>query len=224
MLPLWLSSLGRCDCLAAWLSPNGNKSLMPSHHYAMHNHSTVLLPNERAEYHIGEMLGDHIVVLDLLDHLDVELLLPLGELRLQHHEEVVPVLVLVRRPLGEGRHAPRGQVDPALELPRPVVEQEHVRVVLPAEVLETAHDGERVEGLPVEGGVLLEVVADLVERERDDGLVVHRLVVLLLRVGHLAPDLIIYKNAGRGQRGFIGRQRGDFYMGRGEWARWPWVL
>lgn len=166
-----------------------------------HNHSTVLLPNERAEYHIGEMLGDHIVILHLLDHLDVELLLPLRELRLQHHEEVIPVLVLIGCPLGEGRHAAGGEIDPALQLPRAIVEQEHVGVVLSSEILQPAHDGEGVEGLSVEGGVLLEVVVDLVEGERDDGLVVDRLVVLLLGVGHLAPDLIIYKNAGRGGEG-----------------------
>lgn len=68
-----------------------------------------------------------------------------------------------------------------------VVEEEHVGVVFASEVFEPADDGQRVEGLPLVGGVLEQVVVDLVERQRDDRLVVDRLVLFLLRVGHLAP-------------------------------------
>lgn len=170
------------------------------------------------------MFGDHIVILDLFDHLDVELLLSLRELRLQHHEEVIPIFVLVGCPLGEGRHTTGGQIDPALQLSSSIIEKEHVGVILSSEILESTNDGERVEGLSIEGGVFYEVVVNLVERERDDGLVVDRLVVLLLGVGHLAPDLIIYKNAGIEEWGIYRVSQGGFLYAEGRQGKGLLVL
>ena len=109
------------------------------------------------------MLGDGVGVVDGLYHLDVELPLALRELRLEHHEEVLPAFLLEGDLLGEGWHLARGEVDPPFQLPRPVAEEEHVRVVLPPETLEPAHDRQGVEGLPVEDGVLGQLVVDLEE-------------------------------------------------------------
>ena len=127
------------------------------------------------------MLGDHVVVCDLSDHLDVVLLLPLGVLRLQHHEEVVPIFVLVRGPLGKGGHLPRGEVDPSLDVACPVVEQEHVRIVFPPEVFQSANDGNSVKALPLELGVVGELPVELAERQRNYGPVVDGLVLFFTR-------------------------------------------
>lgn len=137
------------------------------------------------------MLGNHVVVGDFADHLDVVLLLALRELGLQHHEEVVPVLVLVHRALCKGRHLTRSQVDPALDVAGPVVEQKHIGVVLASEVFEPADDGDSVEALSLEGGVVSEVAVELVDGEGDDGSVVDGLVLLFARILHLALVLII---------------------------------
>jgi hypothetical protein len=137
------------------------------------------------------VLGDGVVVVDLLYHLDVELLLAFRKFGLEDHEEVVTVLVLEGYALCEGRHLARGQVDPAFQLARTVAEEEHVGVVLSPEVFEASHDGNGVEALPVEDGVLDQLLVDLGEGEGDDGLVVDGLVFLFGRVCHLPPDIII---------------------------------
>lgn len=137
------------------------------------------------------MLCYGVVVVDLLDHLDVKLFLPLRKLGLKDHEEIVSILILEGDPLCEGRHLARGQVDPAFDLSGPVGEEEHVGVVFSPEVFEPAHDADGVEALAIEGGVLLELVGDLVEREGDDSLVADWFVVFFGRIRHLPPDKII---------------------------------
>jgi hypothetical protein len=99
-------------------------------------------------------------------------------------------------------------------LPGAVVEEEHVGVVFAPEVFEPADDGQRVEGLPLVGGVLQQVVVYLVEGQRDDGLVVDRLVLFFLGIGHLAPLSDYIRMRGDAEGGIY---RGNYifiYLGR----------
>ena len=80
------------------------------------------------------MLSYHVVVCHLTNHLNVVLLLSLRKFRLQNHEKVSTVLVLVHRSLCKGRHLARCEVDPPLDIASPVIEEEHVGVVLSSEV------------------------------------------------------------------------------------------
>ena len=155
------------------------------------NHSVVAFADEGAQDDVGEVLGDGVGVVDRFYHLDVELPLALRELGLEHHEEILPTFLLESYLLREGRHLARSEVYPPFQLPRAVAEEEHVGVVLPPETLESAHDREGIEGLPVEDGVLGELVVDLEEGKGDYGLVVDGFVVFLAGIRHLPPDNII---------------------------------
>lgn len=68
--------------------------------------SDVSLSDEAAEDDVREVLSNCIMVVDFLDHLDVELLLPLRKLGLEDHKEIVPVLVLETDALCKRRHLP----------------------------------------------------------------------------------------------------------------------
>ena len=50
------------------------------------------------------MFSYHVVVIDLFYHLDVELFLALRKLRLEDHEEVISVFILICSALGKGWH------------------------------------------------------------------------------------------------------------------------
>jgi hypothetical protein len=119
------------------------------------------------------------VTIDLLYHLNVEFLFPFRKFRLEHNEEIVSVLILIRSTLSKSRHFTRCQVDPPLNMPGPVVKQKHIGVVFPPKVLQSTHNGDGVETLPIEGGVLCEVVVNLVDCERNDGTITDWLVLLL---------------------------------------------
>ena len=139
--------------------------------------SGVTLAHQRTQDNVRKVLGYHVVVVHFLYHLDVELLLPLRKLRLEHHEEILTVLVLKSYPLRERRHLPRSQVYASFDLTRPVSEEEHVRVVFTSEIFEASDYGESVEALSVEGGIFFEVVVHLVESEWDYGFVADWFVV-----------------------------------------------
>ena len=139
--------------------------------------SAISFPYQWTENHIAEVLGNHVVVCDLSNHLDVVLLLPLRVLGFQHHEEVVPVFVLVRGPFGKGGHLPWSEVDPSLDVACPIVEQEHVGVVFPPEILQSANDGNSVKALTLKLGVVGELPVELAECQRNYGPVVDGLVL-----------------------------------------------
>lgn len=96
-------------------------------------------PDQVAKNNIGVMLGDLVVVGDLLDHVDVVLLAVLPELGLQHHEEVLALLVLQSDALGVGWHLALPDVDLPLDVAGAVVEHQHIAPGLPPERFQPPH-------------------------------------------------------------------------------------
>lgn len=143
------------------------------------------------------MLRNYVVVAHRFYHLDVELLLSVCKSWLEHDKIVIIQTRFEVNSVSEGRHFASCQVDPSLDFPSPVAELEHVGVVFPVVGLESGDDGDGVEILSVEVGVVFQVCVDLVDGEGDDGFVVDRFVFFLRRV-HLRfswlPPLGYYYN------------------------------
>ena len=123
------------------------------------------------------MLSYHIVVCHLTNHLDVVLLLPLRKLRLQNHKKVSTILILVHCSLSKGRHLAGCEVYPTLDIASSVIKEEHVSVVLSSEVFESSNDGDGIEALSFEGGIVSNLLVELMEGEWDDGSVVDGFVL-----------------------------------------------
>ena len=104
--------------------------------------------------------------------MDVVFLLPFRKFGFQYHEEVISVFVLERYSLGEGWHFSWCQVYSSLYISCAVVEEEHVGVVLSSEVFESSYDGDSVEALSFEDGVVGEFLVELVKCEWYDGSII----------------------------------------------------
>lgn len=124
------------------------------------------------------MFRNHVHVGDWSDHLDVKLLFSVCESGFKNDKIVAVEVGFEVESFGEWGHFSPCEIDPALDFTGAVAEFEHVGVVLAVDFLESGDDGDGVEFLSVESGVVLEVVVDLVDGEGDDGLVVDRLVFL----------------------------------------------
>lgn len=81
------------------------------------------------------MFGDHVVVSDRLDHLNIELFLPICEPRFEDYEKVVILIGFEIVAFCKSRHLSPRQVDPALYLSSAIAELEHIGVILPVVVL-----------------------------------------------------------------------------------------
>lgn len=109
------------------------------------------------------MFCDDVVVIDFSDHLDVELLFALGEFGLEYDVEIVSVLVLEGYSLGKSWHLSGREVDSALDLARAIREEEHVGIIFPPEILQSANYRNCVEALPIKNRILRKLVVDLIE-------------------------------------------------------------
>lgn len=84
--------------------------------------------------------------------------------------------------LGEGWHFSTCQVDSAFDFTCAVTEFEHVGVILTIAVFESGDDGDGVELLSIEKGIIGELVIDLMDGERNDGFMIDWLVLFLARI------------------------------------------
>jgi hypothetical protein len=128
------------------------------------------------------MFSDEVVIGDRTNHLYVELFLVISESWFEDNEIVAVVIGLKVNALCESGHLTSCEVNSSLDFSSTVTELEHVGVVLSMAVLKSGHNGDSVELLSVKGGIIFQLVINLVDRKRNYCLVIHRLVLFLIRV------------------------------------------
>lgn len=135
--------------------------------------------DQSTQNYIWEVFWDNVVVCDRFDHLDVEFLFSISESGLEHNKVVIVNVCLKVDSLGEGWHFASGQVDSALYFTGTIAELEHVGVVFAMVGFQSAYDWDGVKGLVIEWGVFFQLIVDLMDGKRDDGLVVDWFVLFL---------------------------------------------
>lgn len=124
------------------------------------------------------MFGNDVHVGDRSDHLDVELLFSIGKPGFEDYKIVIVEVGFEVESFSEGGHFSSREVDSALDFTSAVAKFEHVGVVLSVDFFESGYDGDGVEFLSVESGIVFKIVVDLMDSEGNDGLVVDGLVFL----------------------------------------------
>lgn len=118
------------------------------------------------------MFGNLVVIGDWTNHLDVEFLLIISESGFKNDEVVAVEIGFKVHSFGKGGHFSTCEVDSSLYFSGAIAELEHVGVVFPVAVFKSGYNGDGVELLVIESGVVFEFVVDLVDSEGNDGFVV----------------------------------------------------
>jgi hypothetical protein len=86
------------------------------------------------------MFRQRIIIIDLPNHLYIELLLSISKSRFKNNEIVGAKIILKVNSIGKRRHFATRQVNPAFDFARTITEFEHVRVVFTTMRFKTGHD------------------------------------------------------------------------------------